>query len=170
MKVIKLRQNCLECLFRNCTRRHPVNADLHNLQPGVFQFCDQFTREEETVGSQARGEPEFPAVADEFDNIRMHERLPAHESDAHRAKLANFPYPLFQIVEARMWPAIVVFGAIGTIEITAVRNVKAALQRFPIEETLTRFENIITGEFTADFAKKLHAMMKEHSAYDNLLA
>ena len=69
-----------------------------------------------------------------------------------------------------MWPAIVVFGAIGTIEITAVRNVKAALQRFPIEETLTRFENIITGEFTADFAKKLHAMMKEHSAYDNLLA
>jgi hypothetical protein len=67
-----------------------------------------------------------------------------------------------------MRPAIVVFGAIGTIEIAAVRDVKTALQRFPIEETLTRFQNIITGEFTADFAKKLHAMMKEHPAYDNL--
>ena len=67
-----------------------------------------------------------------------------------------------------MRPAIVVFGAIGTIEIATVRDVKAALQRFAVEQTLTRFQNVIAGEFTADFAKKLHAMMKEHPAYDNL--
>ena len=68
-----------------------------------------------------------------------------------------------------MRPAVVVFGAIGTIKIAAVSDVKAALQRLPVEETLTRFQNVIAGKFTADFAKKLHAMMKEHLAYDNLL-
>ncbi len=67
----------------------------------------------------------------------MHERLAADESDAHGAKLANLPYPFFQIVEARMRPAIVVLGAISTIEITTISDVKAALQRFPVEETLT---------------------------------
>ena len=68
-----------------------------------------------------------------------------------------------------MRSAIVVFCAIGTIEITAVSDVKATLQRLPVEETLARLQNAIAGEFTADFAKKLHSMMKEHSAYDNLL-
>jgi|SRR6266536_974825 len=170
MKIIELRQNCLEGLLRNRARRHSINADLHDLEPGVFQFRDEFTREEETIGGQTRGKPEFAAVANEFDNIRMHERLAADESDAHGAKLANFPYPFFQIVEARVRPAVVVFGAIGTVEIATVRDVKTALQRFPIEETLTRFQNVIAGEFTADFAKKLHAMMKEHSPYDNCLA
>jgi hypothetical protein len=44
----------------------------------------------------------------------------------------NFPYPFFQIVEARMRSAVVVLGAIGTIEIATVGDVKAALQRFPV--------------------------------------
>src|SRR6266480_1361957 len=151
MKIIELRQNCLEGLLRNRARRHSINADLHDLEPGVFQFRDEFTREEETIGGQARGKPEFAAVANEFDNIRMPERLAADESDAHGAKLANFPYPFFQIVEARVRPAVVVFGAIGTVEIATVRDVKTALQRFPIEETLTRFQNVIAGKFAADF-------------------
>ena len=68
-----------------------------------------------------------------------------------------------------MRPAVVVFGAIGTIKITAVSDVTAALQRLPVEETLPRFQPVIAGKFPADFAKKLHAMMKEYSAYDNLL-
>jgi hypothetical protein len=42
------------------------------------------------------------------------------------------------------------------------------LQRFPIEETLARFQNIIPGKFAADFTKEFHAMMKERAAYDNL--
>ena len=67
-----------------------------------------------------------------------------------------------------MRPAIVVFGAIGTIEIATVRDVKTALERFAVEETLARLQNVVAGEFTADSAKKLHAMMKEHPAYDNL--
>ena len=56
-----------------------------------------------------------------------------------------------------MRPAIVVFGAIGTIEIATVRDVKAALQGFAVEETLTRFQNVIAGKFTADFVQELHA-------------
>ena len=67
-----------------------------------------------------------------------------------------------------MRPSVVVLGVIGTIEIATVRDVKTALKRFPVEETLGRLQNAIAGEFTADFAKKLHAMMKEHPAYDNL--
>jgi hypothetical protein len=69
-----------------------------------------------------------------------------------------------------MRPAVVVLGAIGTIEIATVRDVKTALQRFPIEETLTRFQNVIAGKFAADFVEKLHAMTNELAAYDNLPA
>jgi len=67
-----------------------------------------------------------------------------------------------------MGPAVIVFSAIGTIEIATVRDVKTALERFAVEETLARLQNVVAGEFTADSAKKLHAMMKEHPAYDNL--
>ena len=100
----------------------------------------------------------------------MRERLAADESDAHGAKLANFPYPFFQIVEAWMRPAVIVFSAIGTIEIATIRDVQTALQRSAVEQTLTRFQNVVAGKFTADFTEKLHAMMKGHSAYDNLPA
>src|SRR6266566_4189295 len=169
-KIIEFGQNRLERLFCNWTRCHPVNADLHHLQAGVFQFYDEFTRQEETVGGQAGGKAEFAAVANEFDNIRMHQRLTADQSNAHGAKLTNFPNPFFQIVEARMRPAVVVLRAIGTIEITTIRHVKTALQRFTVDEPLARFQNVITGKFAADFVEKLHAMMKEHAAYGNLPA
>ena len=69
-----------------------------------------------------------------------------------------------------MRPAVVVLGAIGTIEIATIRDVKTALQRFAVEETLTRFQNVIAGKFTADFIEKLHAITKEYAAYDNLPA
>ena len=69
-----------------------------------------------------------------------------------------------------MRPAVVVFGAIGTVKIATVRDVKAALQRFPIEETLTRFQDVVAGKFAADFIEELHAMMTECAAYDNLPA
>jgi hypothetical protein len=36
---------------------------------------------------------------------------------------------------SRMRPAVVVLGAIGTIEIATVRHVKTALQRFPVDRT-----------------------------------
>ena len=69
-----------------------------------------------------------------------------------------------------MRPAVVVLGAIGTIEITTIRHVKTALQRFTVDEALTRFQNVIAGKFAADFIEKLHTMMKEQAAYDNLPA
>jgi hypothetical protein len=97
----------------------------------------------------------------------MHEWFAADESDPHGAKLTNFPYPFFQIVEARVRPAVVVLGAISTIEIATISHVQTALQRFPVEQTLTRFEDVIAGKFAADFTEKLHAMLKERTAYDN---
>ena len=69
-----------------------------------------------------------------------------------------------------MRPAVVVLGAIGTIKVATVCDVKTALQRFPVEETHTGFQNVIAGEFAADLVEKLHAMMKGHPAYDNLPA
>src|SRR5216110_3424944 len=62
-KTILPKQNRLERLLCNWTGRHPVNADLHDLQAGIFQFCDQFTREEKPVGRQAGGKAQFAAVA-----------------------------------------------------------------------------------------------------------
>src|SRR5882724_6591347 len=170
MKIIELGQDRLERLFCNWTRCHPVNADLHDLQAGIFEFREKLTSEEKTVSGQAGGKAQFAAVANKFDNIRMHKRLAADQSDPHRAKLTNFPYPFFQIVEARMRPAVVVLGAIGTIEITAIGHVKTALQRFAVDEALARFQNVIARKFAADFVEKLHAMTKEHAAYDNLPA
>ena len=69
-----------------------------------------------------------------------------------------------------MRSAIIVFGAISTIEVAPVRHVQAALQRFAVFETLSRFQNVIAGEFAADFIEKLHAMIKEYTAYNNLPA
>jgi hypothetical protein len=69
-----------------------------------------------------------------------------------------------------MRPAIVVFGTITAIEVAPVRYVKATLQRFAVSETLSRFQNVIAGKFATDFIEKLHAMMKEEAAYDNLTA
>jgi hypothetical protein len=67
-----------------------------------------------------------------------------------------------------MRTAVIVFGAIGAIEVTPVRYVKAALQRFAVFETLSRFQDVVAGKFATDSIEKLHAMMKERTAYDNL--
>src|SRR5438270_3662184 len=100
----------------------------------------------------------------------MHKRFTADQSDPHGAQITNFPNPFFQIVEARMRPAVVVLGAIGTIKIATVRDVKTALQRFAVEQALARFKNVIAGKLAADFVEKLHAMTNELAAYDNLPA
>src|SRR5438445_11203689 len=128
-RIIQLGQNRLERLFCNWTRCHPVNADLHDLQAGIFQFREKLTGQEKAVSGHAGGKAQFAAVANDFDNIRMHKRFATDESDPHSAKLTNFPYPFFQVVEARMRPAVVVLSAISTIEITTIRQ-KTALQRF----------------------------------------
>jgi hypothetical protein len=91
----------------------------------------------------------------------MHKRFAPDQSDPHGTKLANFPYPFFQIVEAGMRPAIVVLGAIGTIEITTIRHVKTALQRSAIEKTLPRFQDVVAGKFSADFVEQLHTIDPE---------
>jgi len=69
-----------------------------------------------------------------------------------------------------MRPAVIVLSAIGTIKIATVRDVKTALQRFTVEEALSRFQKVIAGKFAADFVEKLHAMTNELAAYDNLPA
>ena len=67
----------------------------------------------------------------------MHERLAADERDAHGAEIANLLYPVLEIVEPRMRPRVVVFRAIGTIEIATVGDVETALEWFAIDEPLT---------------------------------
>ena len=62
-----------------------------------------------------------------------------------------------------MRPAVVVLGAIGTIEITTIRHVKTALQRFTIKKTLTRFQNVVAGKFAADFVQELHETNRKES-------
>src|SRR5215211_2382832 len=56
-----------------------------------------------------------------------------------------------------MRPAVIVFGAIGAIEVALVRYIKAALQWFAVEETLTGFHDVIAGKFAANVFKKFHA-------------
>ena len=60
-----------------------------------------------------------------------------------------------------MRPAVIVLGAIGTIEIATIRDVKTALQGFAIEQTLTRFQNVIAGKFAANVLDNLHAVWAE---------
>jgi hypothetical protein len=67
----------------------------------------------------------------------MNKRLTTDQSDPHGAQVTNFPNPFFQIVDARMRPAVVVLGAIGTIEITTISHVKTALQRLTVDQALT---------------------------------
>ena len=57
-----------------------------------------------------------------------------------------------------MRPAIVVFGAISAIEVALVRHIKAALQRFAVTKTLSRFQDVLAVKFTADFVEQLHAV------------
>src|SRR5205814_10615474 len=44
---------------------------------------------------------------------------------------------------------------------------KPALQRWTFENARTKFQTGIAGKFAADYVEKIHAMMKEHAAYDN---
>ena len=48
------------------------------------------------------------------------------------------------------------------------QDIKTALKRFAVEETLAGCQNVIAVKFRADFAPKLHTMVKENAAYDNL--
>jgi hypothetical protein len=67
--------------------------------------------------------------------------------------LGTLPYPFFQIVNTRVRTAIVVFGAISTIEITAVCHVKAALRRSLVRKPLAGLQNVVAGEFATDFVE-----------------
>ena len=62
-----------------------------------------------------------------------------------------------------MRPAVVVFGAIGTVEIATICDVQTALQRFAVEQTPTRFQNVIAVKFAADFVQELHATNRKDS-------
>jgi hypothetical protein len=53
---------------------------------------------------------------------------------------------------------VIVFGAVGAIEIALVRQVKAALERLAVEKTLAGFEQIIAGKFPADLIEQIHVI------------
>ena len=46
---------------------------------------------------------------------------------------------------------VVVFRAIGAVEIAAIGQIEAALERLAVEDALAGFEQVIAGKFAADF-------------------
>ena len=53
---------------------------------------------------------------------------------------------------------VIVFGAIGAIEVALVGEIETALQRLAIEEALAGFEQVIAGKFPADFIEQIHGV------------
>jgi len=103
---------------------------------GAFELGNQLASKEESVRCQAGSKPKLATIANDLDDVRMKQRLTPDERDPHRAQVADFANPEFEIFEGRMRAAIVVFCAIAAVEIAPVRNVKAALEWFPVEQTL----------------------------------
>ena len=67
-----------------------------------------------------------------------------------------------------MRPAIVIFSTVSAIEVALVCHVKAALQRLAVMETLSRFQDVVAGEFATDFIEKLHSLVKEPNSLRQL--
>ena len=151
-------------------RRHAIDADLHDLQAGLFQLLQQFAREEKTVGRQAGGESEFAAVADDLDHVRMQQRLAADESDSHRPEIADFSDPKLEVLELRMRLRVIVFRAVGAIEVALIGQVEAALKRLAVENALAGFEQVVAGKFAADFIEQVHADPKRIGTLRGLAA
>ncbi len=122
-KVLELWQDGFERLLRDRTRCHPINADLHRLQPRFFEGANFLARQQETVCRQAGRKADFTAVTHQLDDVRMRQRLAADEGDSHRAEIADFPDPFLEVIDRRMWPRVVVFRAISAIEVAAIRHV-----------------------------------------------
>jgi hypothetical protein len=64
--------------------------------------------------------------------------------------------PLLQVIDAWMRAAVIVFGAIGAVQIAAVGYIETALQRLPIEQALARLRDIIARKFASNFVEKVH--------------
>src|SRR6185436_15389262 len=90
----------------------------------------------------------------------MHQRLASDERDSHCAEVADFADPKFQVRQLRMRPTVVVFRAIGAIEIAAIGQIKTALERLAIEEALAGLEDVITGKLAADVLKQCHESIR----------
>ena len=61
---------------------------------------------------------------------------------------------------------VVVFRAVRAIEIALIGQVKAALERLAVENALTGFEQVIAGEFAADFIEQVHGIRGEERLYE----
>ena len=140
LEVIELRQNRLERLLCDRARRHPIDADLHHLQPGILQFLNQFARQEKSIRGQAGGKPEFAAVANELDHIGCMSGSPPTSAMRIVPRSRIFRIQIFRSSRLGCGRLVVVFGAIRAIEVALVRQIKTALQRFAIENALTGFQ------------------------------
>ncbi len=127
-------------------------------RPASSRSLSSLRGEEETVGRQAGGESELAAVTDDLDHVRMQQRLAAHERDSHRPEIADFADPKLEVLELRMRLRVIVFRAVGAIEIALIGQVEAALERLAIEDALAGFEQVIAGEFAADFIEQVHGI------------
>ena len=127
------------------------------MQARLFQFLEQFAREQKTIGRQAGGEAEFAAVTDDFDHVRVQERLAADQSNSHRSKIADFADPELEVFELWMRLRVIVFRAVGAIEVALIGQIETALERLAIENALSGFEQVIPGKFAADLIEQVHA-------------
>ena len=55
---------------------------------------------------------------------------------------------------------VIVFRAVGTIEIAFVGEVKTTLKRLAVEKPFPGFEKIVAGKFAADFIEQVHVIRK----------
>src|ERR1700731_550320 len=78
------------------------------------------------------------------------------------------PHPQLEVLELRMRLRVIVFGAVGAIEIALVGEVEAALQRLAIEQAFAGFEQVIAGKFAADFIEQVHGVPKWNSTLRGL--
>src|SRR5450631_2239902 len=51
---------------------------------------------------------------------------------------------------------VIVFRAVGAIEVALIGEVEAALQRLAVENTLSGFEQVIPGKFPANLVEQVH--------------
>ena len=96
----------------------------------------------------------------------MEKRFAADERDPHRAEIADFADPNFEVLELRMRLRVIVLSAIGAIEIAFIGEVEAALQRLPVEKALAGFEQVVAGKFAADFIEQVHEVADGPGVYE----
>ena len=108
-----------QALFRNVVRGNVVDADLQIIQSGAIEGPDPIRGQEQAVGDQSRDRPAVANSADDGIEIRMQRRLAAAQRDDSGAKIGQAIDPPEHGLEWHGRGSLVVFIAIGAIQVAA---------------------------------------------------